>query len=70
MWCATGVSQSRQSYFLSKGQDVLMLPTKVPGQVKRVVPFTVNTVVPGARRTKDRTVEFGVSLYRKILRRA
>lgn len=70
MWCATGTYHSKQSYYLSKGQDVLLLPTKVPSQVKKVVPYTMNHVVPATIRTKDKTIQLSVSLYRRLLKRA
>lgn len=70
MWCSTGVYHSKQSYYLSKGHDVLLLPTKVPSQVKKVVPYTMNHVVPATIRTKDRTIRFSVSLYKRLLKRA
>lgn len=54
-WCATGSNYSTQTYYINKGQDVLMLR-------KKVLPLTI--------RTKDRTVRFSVDLYKRILRRA
>lgn len=62
-YCATGNYHSAQTHLLSKGQDVLMLPTKV-------VPLTRNKIVPMTVRTKNRTVKFSIELYKKILRKA
>lgn len=70
MWCATGSHSSSQSYFIEKGQNVLLYPTKFTGKVISVVPYTLNMVGPLTKRTKNRTVKISVGLYKKILRRA
>lgn len=54
-WCATGEYHSDQVWWISKGQYILLLPT-------RVIPFTV--------RTKNRTVKLSMHLYDRLLRRA
>ena len=54
-WCATGNYYSAQLDIISKSKGVLLLPSKV-------VPITV--------KTKDKTVELSLKLYKKILKRA
>jgi len=54
-WCATGNYYSTQSDFLGKGKNILELR-------KKVVPITT--------RTKKKTIELSMYVYKKILRRA